>query len=81
MSTYYYKGEVFNQGQPNGHKRDGYVSAKSNKEALCKIRVEVGGFFFDTVEVMNGTSGKVIAENIYSQPIVISEGRGVWMGK
>lgn len=81
MSTYYYEGKVFNEGQANGTPRDGYVSARSNKEALCKIRVEVGGFYFDSIYVYNGSSGKKIAENIYSLPIVISEGKGVWMGK
>ena len=81
MATYYYQGKVWNKGQDNGTPRDGYVSAKSNKEALCKIRVEVGGFHFDTIEVVNGMSGKVIAENIYSLPISLYQGKGVWMGK
>ena len=81
MSTYYYKGRVYASKADNGTSKDGYVTARSTKDALCKIREEVGGFDFDTIRVTNGTTGKVVAENIYSQPISRHEGRFVWIGK
>ncbi len=81
MATYYYKGKVHNTANDGGVSRDGYVVAKSAKDALVKIATEIGMWFYDSITVHNGTTGKVVAESMYNQPIANNSGKYVWMGK
>jgi hypothetical protein len=80
MATFYYKGLVHNSTQDRGVSRDGYVVAKSAKDALVKIATEIGMWFHDSIRVHNGTTGKTVATSLYNQPIVSHEGRYVWVG-
>ena len=81
MATYYYKGLVHNSTQESGSPRDGYVDAKSKKDALVKIANEIGRWPHDSIHVWNGTTGKTVAENLYSQPIGGHGNSHHWYGK
>lgn len=81
MATYYYRGLVHNSASDGGYPRDGYVDAKSNKDALVKIAAEIGLWFHDSIRVWNGTSGKTVAESLYNQPISKNGEKYTWIGR
>ena len=82
MSTFYYNGRVYDdQHDKVGRERSGYVDAKTRREAICKIRKEVGGWWFDTIRAWNGESGRVLFDGLYLQPVQMLNGEPKWMGK